>query len=88
MCRHRTLNLLQQKIPNASVMMATVQQKAHFASLWFHHSKSIVRVKRCFHLEYRNCQSSSKNSKRCRKGAGRPLVSDKFVEQVKETFTP
>ncbi|GBM32170.1 hypothetical protein AVEN_108136-1 [Araneus ventricosus] len=42
----------------ASVKMATVQQMAH---LWFYKSKSIVTVERCFCLEYRNCQSRSKN---------------------------
>ncbi|GBM74497.1 hypothetical protein AVEN_25414-1 [Araneus ventricosus] len=73
--------------------MATVQQKT---CLWFHRSKSIVTIQRRFRLEYRNCRSPSKSSiKRFkgagnvhhRKGAGRPSVSDKIVERVRETFT-
>ncbi|GBO16592.1 hypothetical protein AVEN_222935-1, partial [Araneus ventricosus] len=43
---------------NASVKMATVKQKAR---LWFHESSPIVIVQRIIRLEYRNCQSSSKN---------------------------
>ncbi|GBM56593.1 Feline leukemia virus subgroup C receptor-related protein 2, partial [Araneus ventricosus] len=42
--------------------MATVQQKARLTHLWFHRSKSVVTVRRCFRPEYRNCQSPSKNS--------------------------
>ncbi|GBL87736.1 hypothetical protein AVEN_81347-1 [Araneus ventricosus] len=38
--------------------MVTVQQKER---LWFHEIKSIVRVQRIIQLEYRNCQSPSKN---------------------------
>ncbi|GBM34713.1 hypothetical protein AVEN_258558-1, partial [Araneus ventricosus] len=41
----------------ASVKMATVQQKSRLARFWFHESKSIVSVQRCFCLEYRSCQS-------------------------------
>ncbi|GBM43444.1 hypothetical protein AVEN_18610-1 [Araneus ventricosus] len=74
--------------------MATMQQKAR---LWFHESKSIVAVQRCFRLEYRNCRSPSKNSIKhwCeqfketgnmyhRKCAGRPSISDEVVERVTE----
>ncbi|GBO18747.1 hypothetical protein AVEN_240007-1, partial [Araneus ventricosus] len=61
----------------------------------FHGSKPIVRVQRRFHLEYRNCQSSSKNSIECwyeqfkgnvqrKKGVGRP---DEVDERVRESFT-
>ncbi|GBM01044.1 hypothetical protein AVEN_227078-1 [Araneus ventricosus] len=39
--------------------MATVQQKAR---LWFQESQSIETVQRIIRLEYRNCQSPSKNS--------------------------
>ncbi|GBL78088.1 hypothetical protein AVEN_143384-1 [Araneus ventricosus] len=60
--RSGALNLLQRKIPNASVKMATVQQKAR---LWFHESKSIVTVQRRFRLQYRNCQSPCKNYIKC-----------------------
>ncbi|GBM20109.1 hypothetical protein AVEN_268425-1 [Araneus ventricosus] len=42
--------------------MATVQQKVRLLRLWFHESKSIVTVQRCFRLEYRNCQSPSNDS--------------------------
>ncbi|GBM39973.1 hypothetical protein AVEN_142246-1 [Araneus ventricosus] len=38
--------------------MATVKQKA---CLWFHESSPIVIVQRIIRLEYRNCQSPSKN---------------------------
>ncbi|GBM46643.1 hypothetical protein AVEN_274141-1 [Araneus ventricosus] len=58
MCRYGALNLQQQKIPNTSVKMDTVQQKER---LWFHKSKSIVTVQRCFLLEYQNCQPPSKS---------------------------
>ncbi|GBM97733.1 hypothetical protein AVEN_265432-1 [Araneus ventricosus] len=92
------LNLLQWEIPNASVKMATLQQKAR---LWFHEIKSVVTVQRCFCLEYRNCQSPSKNSIKLwyeqikgtgnvhhRNGAARMSVSDEIVEWVRETFAP
>ncbi|GBM62574.1 hypothetical protein AVEN_95552-1 [Araneus ventricosus] len=39
-----------------------MQQKTRLVCLWFHKSKSIVTVQRRFRLEYRNCQSPSKNS--------------------------
>ncbi|GBN15531.1 hypothetical protein AVEN_39752-1 [Araneus ventricosus] len=39
--------------------MATLQQKASLASLWFHESKSIVTVQRYFCQECRNCRSPS-----------------------------
>ncbi|GBO29766.1 hypothetical protein AVEN_70022-1 [Araneus ventricosus] len=81
--------------------MATVQQKAHLSRLWFHESKSILKVQRCFRLEYRYCQSPSKNyikrwqeqfkgtgNVHHRKGAGRPSVSDEAIARVRETFTP
>ncbi|GBM05040.1 hypothetical protein AVEN_60229-1 [Araneus ventricosus] len=57
---YEALNLLQPEIPNISVKMATVQQKARLEHLWFHESKSIVTVQRCFCLEYRNCHSPSR----------------------------
>ncbi|GBM91119.1 hypothetical protein AVEN_26822-1, partial [Araneus ventricosus] len=52
------LNLLQGEILNSSVKMATVKQTPR---LWFNESKAIVTVRRHFCLEYRNCQSPSKN---------------------------
>ncbi|GBN88288.1 hypothetical protein AVEN_247285-1 [Araneus ventricosus] len=55
-------NLLQQEIPNVNVKMATVQQKVRMSCLCFDEIKSIVTVQICFRLEYRNCQSPSKNS--------------------------
>ncbi|GBO11754.1 hypothetical protein AVEN_83426-1, partial [Araneus ventricosus] len=39
--------------------MATVQQKAHLACLWFYESKSVLTVQRIIWLEYRNCRSPS-----------------------------
>ncbi|GBM24563.1 hypothetical protein AVEN_217136-1 [Araneus ventricosus] len=76
--------------------MATAQQKAR---VWFHENKSIVTVQRCFRLEYRSCQSPSKNSIKNwyekfkgtgnvnhRKGARQPPVSDKLVERVRKTI--
>ncbi|GBM89174.1 hypothetical protein AVEN_261174-1 [Araneus ventricosus] len=78
--------------------MTIVQQKER---LWCQESKLIVTVQRRFRLEYRNCQSPGKNTikrwyeqfkgtgnVRHRKGAGRPSVSDEFVERVRKTFTP
>ncbi|GBL78969.1 hypothetical protein AVEN_48933-1 [Araneus ventricosus] len=56
MGHYDTLNLLQRKNPNASVKIATVQQKACL----FHKSKSNATVQRCFRLEYQNFQSPSK----------------------------
>ncbi|GBM21872.1 hypothetical protein AVEN_32858-1 [Araneus ventricosus] len=47
MRRYDSANLLQWEIPNASVKMATVQQKAR---LWFPESKSIVTVQRCIEI--------------------------------------
>ncbi|GBN94419.1 hypothetical protein AVEN_214850-1 [Araneus ventricosus] len=92
------LNLLHREIPNASVKMTIVQQKARLPRLLFHKSKSIVTFQRSFGLEYRNCQSPSKNpimrwheqfkGTDQRKGAGRPAVSDEVAELVRETFTP
>ncbi|GBM49172.1 hypothetical protein AVEN_148091-1 [Araneus ventricosus] len=52
------LNLPQLYIPNASVKMATLQQKAR---LWFHESNSIATVQRCVRIEYRDRQSPIKN---------------------------
>nr|GBM17645.1 hypothetical protein AVEN_196910-1 [Araneus ventricosus] len=60
--RYGDLNLLQREIPNASVKMATLQQKAPLTRLWFHESKPFVTVQTRFRLEYRNCRSPSKNS--------------------------
>ncbi|GBM65645.1 hypothetical protein AVEN_217638-1 [Araneus ventricosus] len=78
--------------------MATVQSKVRLTRLWFHESKTIMTVQRCFPLEYRNCQSPSKNSierwyeqfkgtgnVHHEKGAGRPLVSDEVVERPEAT---
>ncbi|GBN58135.1 hypothetical protein AVEN_27591-1 [Araneus ventricosus] len=98
MRRYAALYLQQQEIPNSSVKIATVQQKAR---PWLHENKSIVTVQMCFRLHYRNCQSQSKDSIKRRfdqfmgtgdvhhrKGSERPLVSDEVVKQVRETFTP
>ncbi|GBN74469.1 hypothetical protein AVEN_201967-1 [Araneus ventricosus] len=89
-CLYGALNLLQRKIPNASVKIATVEQKAHVARLCFNESKSIVTVQRCFNLEYRNCQSQDLRAGTVphRKRVGRPSVSDEVVERERETFTP
>ncbi|GBM92032.1 hypothetical protein AVEN_5494-1 [Araneus ventricosus] len=57
--------MLQREFSNSSVKMATVQQMPRLAPLRFHESKSIATVQRHFRLEYRNCQSPSKNSIKC-----------------------
>ncbi|GBL98941.1 hypothetical protein AVEN_227465-1 [Araneus ventricosus] len=63
--------------------------------------RSIITVRRRFRIEYRNCQSSSKNCIKGwyeqfkgrgnvlhRKGAGLPSVSDEDVQRERETFIP
>ncbi|GBL97599.1 hypothetical protein AVEN_49116-1 [Araneus ventricosus] len=89
------LNLLQREIPNASIKMSTVYQKAR---LWFEESKSIVTVQRCFCLEYRNSLSPSRipssvgmsnleEQEMCIVGK---VLDDhrSVVERVRETLTP
>ncbi|GBO26933.1 hypothetical protein AVEN_242623-1 [Araneus ventricosus] len=90
--------MLQREIPNTSIKMATVQQKAR---LWFPRKQINCKSQRCFRLEYRKCQFPRKNSiKRWyeqylkatgnahyRKGAGRPSASDEVLERVRESLT-
>ncbi|GBM19958.1 hypothetical protein AVEN_164899-1 [Araneus ventricosus] len=54
---YSALNLLKREIPNTSVEMATVQQKARLERLCFHENKSIATVERRFRLEYQNGRS-------------------------------
>ncbi|GBN34332.1 hypothetical protein AVEN_170397-1 [Araneus ventricosus] len=100
MVHYGAQNLQQREIPNSSVKMATVQQKACMVHLWFHESKSTVPLQRCFLLENRNFQSPNKNiikrwyeqfkgteNVHHRKGVGQPYVLHEVVEPVRGSFT-